>query len=110
MSGANPGYILPIGGYSDWEVVYAEQPGELTVTVDQVPEQLDVAFHVLDADQHDLSGWLVPGRKGGDTVGKVKIEKPGWYWIQYADANNDGRSPMPFRIKREFTAAAPPSP
>jgi hypothetical protein len=107
LSGSSAGYILPVGD-SDWEVVHAEHPGELTVTVDQVPEQLDVAFRVLDADEHDISGWLVPGRKGGDTVGKVKVEKPGWYWIQFADANNDGRSPSPFRITRQYTPSAVP--
>ena len=78
-SGSNPGYTRPIGDF-DWEVVYAEQPGELTVTVDQVPQQLDVAFHVLDADQRDLSGWLVGrqgrrhGRQGEDRKARLVLD------------------------------------
>ena len=78
----------------------------LNVTLDQVPEQLTLAFRVLDGNQRDLTGWVAGPRKGADTVGKAKLDKPGWYWIEIRDASNSGRSPLPFRITREFVASA----
>jgi hypothetical protein len=100
-SGSEQGSILPIGS-ATWQVLYAPGPGELSVTVDQVPEALDVVFHVLDGDQRDLTGWVVPPRKGGDTVGKVRLERAGWYWIEFRDGGNDARSVQPFRVTRQL--------
>jgi len=104
-----PGTILPVGD-ADWQVVRVQEPGMLAVTIDQVPPELDLAFRVLDGDQHDLTGWIVPPRKGGDTSGTAKLEHPGWYWIEVRDGGNDARSPKPFRINRHFTAGLPPPP
>ena len=59
-----------------------------------------------DGNQRDLTGWVAGPRKGADTVGKAKFDKPGWYWIEIRDASNSGRSPLPFRITREFVASA----
>ena len=100
-SGSEPGTILPIGS-ATWQVFYAPGPGALNVAVDQVPENLDVVYHVLDGDQRDLTGWVVPPRKGGDTVGTVRVEREGWYWIEFRDGGNDGRSVHPFRVTRNF--------
>jgi hypothetical protein len=100
-SGSEPGTILPISS-ATWQVLYAPGPGELSVTVDQVPDTLDVVFHVLDADQRDLTGWVVPPRKGGDTSGKVRLDRAGWFWIEFRDGGNDARSVQPFRVTRTF--------
>ena len=78
-------------------------PGTLDVLVDEVPEALDIAVRVVDGDQRDLTGWIVPPRPGGETTGSLKLEKTGWYWMEIRDSYNDARSPKPFRITRTFT-------
>ena len=103
LDGTTSGTILPVGD-ADWQVVRVSEPGMLAVTIDQVPAELDVVFRVLDGDQRDLTGWIAPPRKGGDTYGKARLEHPGWYWIEVRDGANDARSPKPFRIVRQFTA------
>ena len=55
------------------------------------------------ARQRDLTGWIGPPRPGGETTGSLKLEKPGWYWMEIRDSANDARSPRPFRITRTFT-------
>jgi hypothetical protein len=104
LVGSNADYILPKGD-GDWHVFYAPGPGMLNVSVDEVPEVLDVALRVLDSDQRDLTGWIIPPRPGGETTGTVKLERPGWYWMEIRDSYNDARSPKPFRVTRTFTPA-----
>ena len=102
LTGSTADYILPKGD-GDWQVFYVPGPGTLDVLVDEVPETLDVAVRVVDGDQRDLTGWIVPPRPGGETTGSLKLEKPGWYWMEIRDSSNDARSPRPFRITRTFT-------
>jgi hypothetical protein len=102
LVGANADYILPRGD-ADWHVFYVPAAGTLDVAVDEVPEALDVVVRILDGDQRDLSGWIVPPRPGGVTTGSLKLERPGWYWMEIRDGSNDARSPQPFRVTRNFT-------
>ena len=104
LAGISPGYILP-RGEADWHLLYAPEPGTLGVAIDEVPEELDVVFRILNSDQADLTGWIVPPRPGGVTTGSIALEKAGWYWMEIRDGGNDARSPAPFRISREFAPA-----
>jgi hypothetical protein len=101
LIGSNAGYILPRGD-GDWQVFYVPGPGTLDVAIDEVPETLDVVLRILDGDQRDLTGWIVPPRPGGVTTGSVALERPGWYWMEIRDGANDSRSARPFRITRDF--------
>jgi hypothetical protein len=101
LVGSNADYILPKGD-GDWEVFYVPAAGKVGVTVDEMPEVLDVVVRILDSDQRDLTGWIAPPRPGGVTSGNVAIEKPGWYWMEIRDGSNDARSPNPFKITRMF--------
>jgi uncharacterized caspase-like protein len=104
VSGTTSGYILPRGD-ADWRVFYVPEPGRLDVAVEGVAEKLDVVLRVLDGDQRDLTGWIVPPRPGGVTSGQVAIEKPGWYWMEIRDGANDERSTQPFQITQQFAPA-----
>lgn len=102
LVGSSIAHILPLGD-ADWHVFYVPQPGTLDVTIDSVPEELDVTYRIFDGDQRDLTGWIPAPRKGGVTTGSTKLESPGWYWMEIRDAYNDARSPQPFRVTRAFT-------
>lgn len=104
LAGENLAHILPRGD-ADWYVVYASGPGRLDLWAEDVPENLDVAMRVLDADQRDLTGWLVPPKPGGVTSGGVDLAAAGWYRLEIRDSYDDQRSPKPFKIRRVFTPA-----
>src|SRR5690606_13183113 len=55
-------------GDNDWYKVWVAEPGLLEILATDVPETLDIAIQVIDLDGRSLSGWIVPDRKGGDTV------------------------------------------
>jgi hypothetical protein len=104
ISGETPAQILPVGD-GDWHVFYADGPGELDVEIDGVPENLDVAFRVLNADRAEIQYWINAPRQGGVTDGTVSIPAAGWYWMEIRDGNNDARSPQTFTVKRAFRRA-----
>ena len=104
LDGASPAHILP-RGEADWHVFYAPGPGALDVTIDEVPEALDIAFRVLNADRADMTGWITAPRLGGVTTGTVTLPGAGWYWMEIRDGSNDARSPLPFRVTRYFRPA-----
>ena len=85
---------------ADFHVFYAPGPGELDVTIDEVPEALDIAFRVLNADYSEIQYWIAAPRPGGVTTGTVAIPAAGWYWMEVRDGSNDARSPEAFRITR----------
>lgn len=101
LEGETMAHILP-GNDGDYHVFYAPGPGLLDVTIDQVPENLDVNFRVLNADYTEIQYWIPPPRPGGDTTGTVTIPAAGWYWMELRDGSNDARSPEPFRVTRTF--------
>jgi uncharacterized caspase-like protein len=100
--------ILPLGE-ADWFTVAAEAPGELTLTATQVPEALDVAFRVLDADDATVLNWTGAPRPGGDTYGVADLKRPGTYAIEVRDGRNDARSERPFILETAFVANLDPS-
>ena len=97
-------HILPRGD-ADWHVFYAPSAGELDVEIAEVAENLDIAFHVLNAERSEIQYWISAPRPGGVTTGTVAIPAPGWYWMELRDGNNDERSPQPFRVSRVFRPA-----
>lgn len=106
LEGETLAHILPRGD-ADWHAVYAPGPGRLDVTIDEVPENLNVAFRVFNADQQVVANWITAPREGGVTTGAVDLPAAGWYRLEFRDGNDDQRSPLPFRIRREFTSTVP---
>jgi hypothetical protein len=104
ITGETTAHILPLGD-GDWHVFYAPAGGELDVEIDEVPENLDVAFRVLDAERNEIQFWIAAPRPGGLTTGTVPLPRAGWYFMEIRDGSNDARSPAPFIIRRNFRPA-----
>ncbi|MHB1104666.1 MAG: PPC domain-containing protein [Devosia sp.] len=100
--GEVPFTILPRGD-ADWFRVTVEQPGELAVAIDEGPEDLDIAYRVVNSDWNELAYWVPPYRKGGLTEGFVDFALPGTYFLELRDGSNDGRSIEPATLKTVFT-------
>jgi hypothetical protein len=105
IEGETMAHILPRGD-ADWHVFYAPGPGELDVTIDEVPENLDISFRLLNADKAEIQYWIAAPRPGGETTGTVTIPSAGWYWMELRDGGDSDRSPSPFRVTRTFRAVA----
>ena len=105
ISGETTAHILPLGD-GDWHVFYAPAAGELEVEIDDVPENLDVSFRVLDAERTEIQYWINAPRPGGVTTGTVSLPKAGWYWMEIRDGSNDARSPEAFVVRRSFRPAS----
>jgi len=101
ITGETVAHILPLGD-GDWHVFHADGPGELDVAIDGVPENLDIAFRLLNADRAEIQYWVSAPRPGGLTSGTVAIPAAGWYWMEIRDGNNNARSPLPFTVTRTF--------
>lgn len=97
--------ILPRGDVDHYRITVA-QAGEWRLQATGVPENLDLALRVWDADRNALSGWLTPARPGADTIGVVDLPGPGTYVLELRDAYDDQRSVKPYTLKQSFVPAA----
>jgi hypothetical protein len=94
--------MLPRGD-ADWFRVTVDQPGELAVTIDEGPENLDLTYRVVNPDFTELAYWVAAYRMGGLTEGFADLPRPGTYYLEVRDANNDARSIEPATLKTGFT-------
>lgn len=94
--------ILPRGDY-DWFRIDAPSQGELALTIDEGPEDLDLKFRVWDANREVMQGWIKPYRKGGLTEGFVDFPSAGTYFIEVSDDGDDGRSIEHAIMRTQFT-------
>lgn len=102
LAGSARLHILPRGD-TDWLSIAAPEPGTLAITVDEVPEPLDLVFRIHDAN--GVAGaWNGPFVKGGGGETRVVLPAAGTYRIEIADSNHDARSPLPFSISWTFGA------
>ncbi|MBO6719683.1 MAG: caspase family protein [Rhizobiaceae bacterium] len=95
--------ILPRGD-RDWFRLDVPAQGELFVTIDEGPENLDLHYRVWDADRQVVRDWVAPYRKGGLTEGFADLPGAGSYYIEVTDGNNDERSIDHATLKTVFTA------
>jgi len=94
--------ILPRGDVDWYELVVADQ-GEMAVTIDEVPEGLDMVFRVWTAEKSVLSDWQSPLRVGGSTEATVDLPRAGRYLLEVRDGRDDARSEQPYRLQVSFT-------
>ena len=87
----------------DWFRVTVTEPGELAVTIDEGPENLDITYRVINTDWNELVYWTNAYRKGGLTEGFADLPRPGTYYLEVRDGNNDDRSIEPATLKTVFT-------
>jgi uncharacterized caspase-like protein len=102
LGGEVPFNILPLRD-TDWFRIEVPDQGELAVTIDEGPEQLDIAFRVLDTNLRVVRDWVQPYRKGGLTEGTVDLAAAGAYFIEVADSYSDARSIDHATLRTAFT-------
>jgi uncharacterized caspase-like protein len=91
---------------SDWFRVEAPAGGELSIVIDETPENLDLYYRVWDANHQVVRDWIAPYRQGGATEGFADLPRPGPYFIEVTDGNNDARSVIPATLSTAFTPIA----
>ena len=96
--------ILPRGD-ADWFRVDATSAGELAIAIDEGPDNLDLYYRVWDANHQVVRDWVAPYKKGGVTEGFADLPRPGVYFIEIVDGNNDERSVEPATLSTTFTPA-----
>ena len=96
--------IFPRGDH-DFLALDIVQPGELTVAIETPPQNLDLTFRVLDANGNEAQYWTIAPRPGGDLFGTFDAARPGRYFLEFADGNNDAGSIDPFTLNLDFTAS-----
>ena len=89
---------------NDWFRIDAPSQGELFVTIDEGPENLDLHYRVWNANRDVIRDWVAPYRKGGLTEGFADLPEAGTYYLQVSDGNNDERSIEHATLKTVFTA------
>ena len=93
--------VFPRGDV-DWIALDVTHPGELSVSITSVPENLDVYFRVWNAEKDVTTDWVGPPRPGGDTVGFADLPKPGRYFVQVKDGRDDASSAASFDLSMVF--------
>lgn len=94
--------ILPRGD-ADWFALSAPVSGELVIEALDVPDNLDIAFRLLDGDRNIIMNWTRGPRTGGDTYAVADLPRPGTYFLEVRDGDNNERSVEPFTLRTTFT-------
>jgi hypothetical protein len=101
LSGEVKATIFPKGD-QDWYRFWTEAPGRLEVKAHGVPQELDIAFRLYNADGAVIQDWQVAPRPGGETLAVFDLKLPGAYFLELADGSNDGRSIAPYTLTTVF--------
>lgn len=83
--------IFPKGN-NDWLELNIVRPGELILEIKTPPQNLDLGYRVVDGSGTEAQYWTVAPRPGDDLSGSFDVAKPGRYFLQLADSNNDASS------------------
>ena len=101
-SGTHRIAIFPRGD-RDWVAINVDEPGQLELEVTDVPDDLDVYMRVWNADKDVVRDWFGPARPGGDTHDFADLPRPGRYFIEIADGNNNASDKTSFPFTLTFT-------
>ncbi len=95
--------ILPVRDH-DWFRIDLPTRGELAVSIDHGPDNLDLIYRVWNGNREVIRDWVAPYRKGGLTEGLADLPATGTYFIEVADGGDDAGSIEPATLKTVFTA------
>lgn len=97
--------ILPKND-GDWYSLEVAHQGELTVKISDPPANLDMVFRVFNANGEWSDGWFRPLAVGGVTEAVVDLPRPGRYYLEVRDNDNNERSVLPYTLTATFAATA----
>ncbi len=101
-SGTHQIAIFPRGD-RDWVAIDVDESGQLDLEVTDVPDELDIYMRVWNANKDVLRDWFGPPRPGGDTYDYADLPRPGRYFIEIADGNNNASDAQSFPLTLNFT-------
>ncbi len=102
-TGERPAAIFPRND-ADWLAIDVDHPGELSLLATNSPPNLDLYLRVWNADKVVVRDYFGPLRTGGDAEGFADLPRPGRYFIELVDGNNDASSPDLFDLRLAFLA------
>jgi len=101
------GIIFPKGD-TDWYALDVPGRSRLHVLASGVPQEIDVAYRILDADAGVVHDWYAPPHPGENTENTYDFKDAGRYYLQVADSYSDARSPAPYTLSFDITPAVDP--
>ncbi|WP_136660186.1 hypothetical protein [Nitratireductor sp. XY-223] len=96
--------ILPRGDWDHYRVE-ADRLGQITVDFRGVPDEVNMAFRVLDANGGQVWGWQGASTAGETYKGTADLPKPGTYVIEVRDGSSNARSAVPYEMVASFDPA-----
>lgn len=96
--GTIQGYLFP-NGDQDWYRVFVREPGTLSLSLDDVPEDLRPRLNLYNADKGHQGSWVSTNAGvGGDDLVSVNVPKPGYYYVQVSN-EEAGYSAAPYTLR-----------
>ena len=88
--------------------MYSPQ-GELMVSFENVPDELDILFRVLDSSGTEVRGWQHSPATGAPYAAWADIKSPGTYVVEVRDHYSNARSAAPYALTITQTETEDPA-
>ncbi len=95
-------------GDKDWYRIFVPIAGELRLTVDAAPENIDLFARVWSTNRQVVRDWQGAGRAGGALDVGFALPEPGEYRVEVSDGRSDAESPAPFDLRFDYLPANDP--
>lgn len=100
--------ILPLGDVDYYRVNTTHQ-GQLTVDFNRSPDDLNMAFRVLDDQGRLVKNWQTAPTNGALFSGWADLKTPGSYIVEVRDGSNNARAADSYGMVISFIPTADPS-
>ena len=89
--------LLPKGEV-DWYAIDALRQGRLEVSFTNVPDAVDIAVRLWNANKAALSSWTYANGPGADTNAQFDLPSTGRFFLEVRDGKNDSAAPAPYSM------------
>ena len=93
------GYIFDAAD-EDWYRLYVRQPGNLSVSLDEVPAEIQSHLWLYNTNKGQVGSWLAtnPGDGGSDLI-TYEVEDPGFYFVRIYDEGKNSYSNSTYTLR-----------